>query len=97
MAECVMKLKVEDVVIPNLTSLYQSFNSENDYKSSVVASFCDLVDMDALVAGIKDLTFTQVAVLNEADETIATADVTKLKSVDRNVMNDQITVQISFL
>lgn len=92
-----MKLKINEVIIPGLASVYQSFNPSNGYKADVTATFKDSSsDISDIVKSVEDIEFTSISVLNENEQNIATIEVDTIQSIDRNIVEGNSSVQIRF-
>lgn len=90
-----MKLKINDIVIPNLISVYQSFDKDTEYQANTTATFGDIDNIDKLVVDIKFAVFTEISVLNDSDNVITTFKVDSLDSIAKNV-NEEVQVLLRF-
>lgn len=90
-----MKLKINDIVIPNLLSVYQQFDKDSEYESNTTATFGDISNIDELVLDIKFAVFNTITVLNSNDEEVTSFKVNSLDSIAKNV-TEEVQVLLRF-
>lgn len=91
-----MKLKInDDIIIPNLISVYQSFDVVNNFESRVTASFGDLSGLTDLIPAINETELDKLVIVDDYGIPVTTFNVKKLEAADKNLTEDQLNNKIS--
>ena len=80
-----MKLKIDNIVIPNLTSVNQSYYRESNFEKTTSASFDKVDNVDSIVETLKSKLLYEIVVLDEFDKEIAKFNVNSFESIDTSI------------